>query len=144
MRGWRYFASRRRYIMVTIGRSSARDFGNGGVPVKAHCTTPLVPQRREIEALVIALLALLGPLLEGLGAHASVRGQRDGCQQDAGSMQFRCAHLMIVLGPKFYESCRNGSEGRSAIARRGMSLRDGRRKPAAVMIERALTIIPID
>ncbi len=29
--------------------------------------------------------------------HASVRGQRDGCQHDAGSMQFRCAHLIGVL-----------------------------------------------
>jgi hypothetical protein len=29
--------------------------------------------------------------------HASVLGQRDGRQHDAGSMQFRCAHLMSVL-----------------------------------------------
>ena len=29
--------------------------------------------------------------------HASVRGQRDGRQHDAGSMQFRCAHLIGVL-----------------------------------------------
>ena len=30
--------------------------------------------------------------------HASVRGQREGCQQDAGSRQFRCVHLIGVLG----------------------------------------------
>ncbi len=30
--------------------------------------------------------------------HASVRGQREGCQQDAGSMQFRCVHFISVLG----------------------------------------------
>lgn len=29
--------------------------------------------------------------------HASVRGQRDGCQHDAGSILFRCAHLIGVL-----------------------------------------------
>ena len=29
--------------------------------------------------------------------HASVRGQCDGCQHDAGSMQFRCARLIGVL-----------------------------------------------
>jgi hypothetical protein len=29
--------------------------------------------------------------------HASVLGQRDGRQHDAGSMQFRCAHPMSVL-----------------------------------------------
>lgn len=30
--------------------------------------------------------------------HASVRGQREGCHQDAGSVQFRCVHLIGVLG----------------------------------------------
>jgi hypothetical protein len=29
--------------------------------------------------------------------HASVRGQLDGRQHDAGSMEFRCAHLNSVL-----------------------------------------------
>ena len=29
--------------------------------------------------------------------HASVRGRRGGRQHDAGSMQFRCAHLIGVL-----------------------------------------------
>ncbi len=42
--------------------------------------------------------SLFGSLrLRSTRVHASVRGQRDGRQHDAGSMQFRCAHLIGVL-----------------------------------------------
>ena len=41
---------------------------------------------------------LIGSLrLRSTRVHASVRGRRDGRQHDAGSMQFRCAHLIGVL-----------------------------------------------
>ncbi len=35
--------------------------------------------------------------LRSTRVHASVRGQRDGCQHDAGSVPSRCAHLIGVL-----------------------------------------------
>ncbi|ABL68214.1 hypothetical protein Pden_0097 [Paracoccus denitrificans PD1222] len=45
------------------------------------------------------------------GVHASVRAQRGGCQHDAGSMQFRPAHLTCVLARSGGNSQTHGIAG---------------------------------
>lgn len=52
------------------------------------------PGTRRISSRFIRLSRRIS---QSTGVHASVRGRRGGRQYDAGSMQFRCAHVIGVL-----------------------------------------------
>ena len=67
------------------------------VPVKRFCTCDLGRQTAVLFFERSICFSIRQPSLESSRVHASVRGRRDGRQHDAGSMQFRCAHLIGVL-----------------------------------------------
>jgi transposase InsO family protein len=76
----------------------APDFGNGAVRVKPfwpYDASRSTAGRLRDPCFVAVLRSCLR--LRSPRVHASVRGRRDGRQHDAGSMQFRCAHLTSVL-----------------------------------------------
>lgn len=75
-----------------------RDFGNGDVPVNPFFGVRLNPRRSGwVEAIVLCRPCRVCLRLRSPRVHASVRGRRGGHQHDAGSMQFRYAHLTGVL-----------------------------------------------
>ena len=74
------------------------DFGNGDVPVKPFWGVRFHPRRSGwVEVIVLCRPSRACLRLRSPRVHASVRGRRGGRQHDAGSMQFRCAHLIGVL-----------------------------------------------